>query len=134
MNPPVLDRIRAKIEPGGPRGDCWIWTASTNASGYARISVSGRYQLAHRVAYELLVGPIPEGRQLDHLCRTRTCVNPAHLEPVTQRENSRRGLRGDMTTHCPAGHAYAEHGRRRERGSRDCRACARDRERRRRAA
>ena len=79
--------------------------------------------LAHRVAYELQVGPIPVGLQLDHLCRVRSCVNPAHLEPVTSAENTRRGLRA-MKTHCPQGHPYAgENLLIRPTGQRRCRTC-----------
>lgn len=104
---------------------CWQNTRYLNDAGYGFIDGVG----AHRFMYELLVGPIAEGLHLDHLCRNPSCVNPAHLEPVTPQENTRRGLMGDLTTHCPAGHAYAEFGVRRERGNRDCRKCGRDRER-----
>lgn len=74
--------------------DCWLWT-STLRRGYGRFWIApGRFVPAHRFAYELLVGPIPEGLELDHLCRNPACVNPAHLDPVTHRENVRRGKRG----------------------------------------
>jgi hypothetical protein len=66
---------------------CWLWKQSTTTTGYGRYRVSGRNDPAHRVAYEYAVGPIPEGLVLDHLCRNKRCVNPAHLEPVTQHEN-----------------------------------------------
>jgi hypothetical protein len=82
---------------------CWMWLASRNKDGYGRSTSSeasrGRY--AHRVIYELLVGPIPEGLTLDHLCRVTSCVNPAHLEPVTWIKNVRRR---PLKTHCPQGH------------------------------
>jgi hypothetical protein len=79
-----------------PETGCWIWTASkkvtVRAGSYGSFTVqSGKNQLAHRVAYELYVGPIPEGLELDHLCRRPECVNPAHLEPVDHRENLARG-------------------------------------------
>jgi len=69
---------------------CWIWHGYKHSQGYGRLRVGGRKVLAHRFAYELLIGPIPEGTTLDHLCENPACVNPAHLEPVTQGENMRR--------------------------------------------
>jgi hypothetical protein len=72
---------------------CWLWTRSPTSGGYGQFrDGSGRTVHAHRVAYRLLVGPVPTGLVLDHLCRTKLCVNPAHLEPVTQRENTLRGV------------------------------------------
>lgn len=93
---------------------------------------------AHRVAYEALVAPIAAGLQLDHLCRVRRCVNPAHVEPVTQAENLRRGetitARAVAATHCPQGHPYSgENLYVNPEGHRHCRQCARDRNARRRA-
>ncbi len=69
---------------------CWLFTEYKNPGGYGRVRLRGRKTLAHRAAYELVRGPIPEGLTLDHLCRNRICVNPAHLEPVTGSENTRR--------------------------------------------
>jgi hypothetical protein len=71
-------------------GSCWLWTGTTAAHGYGQMRRGGRTLPAHRVSYELLVGPIPPGLHIDHLCRVRACVNPAHLEAVTQKENNRR--------------------------------------------
>jgi hypothetical protein len=90
---------------------CWLWLAGHNGDdGYGIFRVHGRPVLAHRFAYELLVGPIPAGMELDHLCRVRHCVNPDDLEPVTTRENILRGFgRGAIQarrTHCPRGHPY----------------------------
>ncbi|KPC70104.1 hypothetical protein ADL26_17965, partial [Thermoactinomyces vulgaris] len=108
-----------KVDRSGP---CWIWTAGTNKSNYGYFKVNGEAQEAHRVAFEMLRGPVPEGLHLDHLCHTndpackagdlclhRRCVNPDHLEPVSKRENIRRGQSGSNNadkTRCPAGHAY----------------------------
>ena len=83
---------------------CWHWTASVTGRGYGNYKLDGRTQGVHRIAYELLVGPIPEGLTIDHLCRVKTCVNPAHLEPVTNRENIQRA-RGGIES-CINGHPY----------------------------
>lgn len=103
---------------------CWLWTGAVTGSGYGSGSAGGKAVLAHRWAYELMVGPIPEGLEIDHLCRVTLCVNPAHLEPVTHDENVRRA----MVTHCPAGHPYDEENTyvRPDRGSRECRVCLRE--------
>lgn len=78
---------------------CWVWTAHGNNRGYGRFRVGGRQAYAHRVAYELRNGPIPPGLTIDHLCRNKMCVNPAHLEPVTLRENALRGSLARQPTH-----------------------------------
>ena len=105
---------------------CWEWTGA-RVAGYGEFWLDGRVQRAHRVAYEALVGPIPDGLQIDHLCRVRSCVNPAHLEPVTLAENVRRGnggLHNRVKTHCPHGHAYDEMNTYiTKRGHRGCRRC-----------
>ena len=112
---------------------CWLWTAGRVWNGYGQFKVAGRHVYAHRFAYELLVGPIPEGLTIDHLCRVRHCVNPAHLEPVTSRENTLRGdtpaARNAAKTHCPQGHPL-EAGNLRlselRRGGRACLICHRE--------
>ena len=90
---------------------CWTWTGYVDPRGYARISVENRPQFIHRFSYELHKGPIPEGLTIDHLCRTRHCVNPAHLEAVTDRENILRGISAVAVnarkTACPRGHPYS---------------------------
>lgn len=90
---------------------CWLWTGSTASQGrYGRFGAGGRVLPAHRFAYELLVGPIPDGYDIDHLCRTTLCVRPDHLEAVTHHENVMRGTskqaQNARKTHCPQGHPY----------------------------
>lgn len=124
MNMAILpERIASKIARD-PESDCWEWTAGRNNYGYGSVSMNSKSTLAHRVVYELLVGPIPQGLQIDHLCRNRGCVNPDHLEPVTQWENMQRGLSATWT-HCPWGHEYTEANtyRRPGRETRLCRIC-----------
>lgn len=115
---------------------CWLWQAQITSLGYGRIRVGTQPCYAHRVSYELHRGQIPEGLEIDHLCRVRRCVNPDHLELVTRLENVRRGTRGGMgainaaKTHCPKGHPYDEANtayRRKPSGavSRRCRTCER---------
>ena len=85
-------------------GGCWLWLAATNDSGYGTFMARSRTDdtpktvRAHRWSYEHLVGPVPEGLELDHLCRTPACVRPEHLEPVTRRENTARGNEARGTT------------------------------------
>src|SRR5262245_10973804 len=71
--------------------ECWLWQGKLDDGGYAIIRVDDHRMNAHRFSYELLVGPIPDGLVVDHLCRRRHCINPDHLEPVTNEENVRRG-------------------------------------------
>lgn len=103
---------------------CWIFTGARQTSGYGSISHRGRTVLAHRLSYELLVGPIPDGLQIDHLCQVKACCNPAHLEPVTGWENMRRRFNTEASRQtCPQGHHYSgDNLYRNPRGSRGCRA------------
>lgn len=101
------ERFWSKVEK---TETCWNWTCPPTTAGYGQFQdYSHHMVLAHRWAYENLVGPIPEGLVIDHLCRNRMCVNPAHLEPVTIKENNRRGAGsgGDLNPHkgfCSRGH------------------------------
>lgn len=118
----ALDRMTDRIDASG---DCWLWTGRMMNNGYGRFGHRG--VAAHRAVYEALVGPIPPGREIDHLCRQRACVNPDHMEPVTPSENQRRshsvsGLNA-AKTHCPQGHPYAGDNLTFECGSRICRTC-----------
>lgn len=111
---------------------CWIWFAGKNQKGYGLFHVSsGKTQAAHRFSWEQLNGPVPKGLELDHLCRVRHCVNPAHLELVTHVENVRRGDAGinmASKTHCPQGHPYDEKNTYvHNNGGRACRKCSNQR-------
>lgn len=128
-NPSAL-RFWSKVNER-PDG-CWEWTGSRNLRGYGQISVDGRTCAAHRIAYELIVGPIPDELTIDHLCSNKWCVNPDHLEPVTGAENTRRAWenRADAPrarqTHCYKGHPYSgDNVYTDKRGRRFCRACKR---------
>lgn len=122
---PMEERFWARVDK---TPDCWNWTASKTASGYGQIWDGQRVAFTHRYAYELLVGPIPEGLTIDHLCRNTSCCNPAHLEAVTQAENNRRA--SAVITQCVNGHSYLEGGHlyiRPDRGHRQCRTCGMER-------
>jgi HNH endonuclease len=99
----------AKVSMPSP-DECWIWTAGKNTSGYGTFKLDGLQPVAHRLAYELTKGPIPEGLTLDHLCRVRACVNPAHLEAIPMKTNVLRGIgptaENARKTHCKRGHEY----------------------------
>ena len=102
---PMVERFCEKVLKPVDPGDCWLWVGGLDTLGYGQIKdPTGKHQRAHRVSYVLHVGPIPEGLVLDHLCRNSRCVNPTHLEPVTQVENMRRAGLYAMGTHCRNGH------------------------------
>lgn len=104
------DRVLAKIRKD-PNG-CWTWLGGINPKGYGTIMINYKHYIAHRLVYEFLIGPIPEGLTLDHLCRNRAYVNPEHLEPVTNAENVLRGegisARNARKTHCKRGHSLED--------------------------
>ncbi len=110
---------------------CWHWTGCLTHKGYGRFFDGERMIVAHLWAYKQFVGPVPEGFEVDHLCRVRDCSNPAHLEAVPQRVNNLRGnslsAQRARRTHCPRGHEYTpENTYVSKRGCRSCRACDRE--------
>jgi len=120
-----LQRLLAFVDHTS--GDCWPWQGALGSNGYGRFTLRGVAMTAHRAAYLLLVGTIPAGMQIDHLCRNRSCVRPDHLEPVTPRENLLRApasqaARKSAQTTCVRGHELVQSpvGRRR------CRSCSRE--------
>lgn len=124
-------RFWNKVTPE-PNSGCWLWIGTSGRCGYGRFHKTGQRVnvMSHRFAYEALVGPIPDGLQLDHLCRTPACVNPAHLEPVTPKENTLRGesfaARNAIAMHCQKGHEFTpDNTLVRPSGWRECRICAR---------
>jgi hypothetical protein len=126
---PPEERFWAKVDRRDP-DDCWLWI-TPSVRGYGYFHFEGRKVLVHRWSYEHLIGQIPQGLDLDHLCRVRHCVNPKHLEPVIHRENVRRGQgwagKHARVTHCPRGHEYTEDNTYRYgNGARFCLRCRRD--------
>lgn len=134
MTPPA-HRFWSKVNRQGPLpqgrsdlGPCWLWEgALVRGYGMFYASPDVLYVKAHRWSYEAEVGPIPDGLQIDHLCRTPACVNPTHLQPVTARENNLRSesfaAQNARKTHCPQGHPYSGDNLRINRGHRRCRTC-----------
>ena len=120
-NDRLVARFFAKVREDS--AGCWIWTAFRDRKGYGKFQygvVDAR--LAYNVSYGLMVGDVPEGLQLDHLCRNTSCVNPYHLDPVPPGVNKRRAM--EVVTHCPSGHLYSpENTYRTPQGNRVCRTC-----------
>lgn len=127
---PVEERLERYIQRV-PMTGCWIWTGASDKLGYGRINVDRKAKLTHRVSFEIHKGPIPRGLELDHLCRNPSCVNPHHLEPVTRKVNTDRGIVADVhrrrlasLTQCRRGHEYTpENTYRDSRGFRNCKKC-----------
>lgn len=126
--PALPARLSAKITPEpcpviGLDPWCWIWTGAHTSKSYGSASHEGRVWSAHKLAYTLLIGPVPDGLQLDHLCRCKSCCNPAHLEPVTARMNLLRAVRKES---CVRGHEYTPENTIPKKGGsqRNCRTCA----------
>lgn len=130
--PTPLERFEAKVDLSG---DCWLWTGGLDRHGYGKFTVMYRTLIAHRAGWELLVGPIEAGHELDHTCHQldsgctpdtclhRRCVNPDHLEPVTRAVHARRSAGG---SHCRQRHPYTEESSYwRADGRRECRICRR---------
>lgn len=126
-------RFWGKVDKDGPfvegrsdLGRCWVWTGA-KIRGYGVMWMNNHNQPAHRLSYELCVGTISDGLQLDHLCRNHKCVNPSHLEPVTCKVNLERGetlaAANSKKTKCPKGHLYTGVDKR---GDRICRICLSD--------
>ena len=128
---PIMDRIAKTISVNA--NGCWVWLGARGKGfkiRYGHLNSNGKTLLAHRVVYESLVGPIPVGMTLDHLCRNRVCVNPVHLEPVTSRTNTLRGssmaAENAKKHHCKNGHQFSStntYVRKRTGGGRVCRKC-----------
>lgn len=116
----TLDRFTVKALPLDD--GCWLWCGYVMPNGYGQFRTNDS-SLAHRFAYTAHVGPVPDGLDLDHLCRNRWCVNPAHLEPVSRSENLRRGVRKLQQQTCKNGHPLSGDNLK-PAGQRQCRACA----------
>jgi hypothetical protein len=125
-------RLRAKC--GANENGCWIWSRAFNGAGYpSTMWLNGKVVLAHRASYLIFKGPIPDGLEIDHLCRDKRCVNPEHLEAVTRQTNLLRGTgfaaRHARQTHCKRGHEFTDANTYiSARGERVCRTCRAARE------
>ena len=106
---PKIDRVLARLGPYPGVEPCWLWPGALTPFGYGKVGPGpeGGTWIVHRITYMAMVGPIPDGLDLDHLCRVPRCANPAHLEPVSRRENLARGEHNHRgKTHCKQGHEF----------------------------
>lgn len=130
----IYERFWSKVDISG---DCWLWTAYTRHDGYGTFMIDRVPEPAHRFAWECVNEKVPSGITLDHLCRTRNCVNPAHLEIVTRGENVLRGVgptaQNARKTRCKNGHPLSGDNLILDDGSRKCRICTNARQRKRQA-
>lgn len=142
LTPKEIERFWASVEVPDQPSCCWRWVKAKDDRGYGSVSVTRngkqKFYRAHRVAYTLLIGPIPDGLPLDHLCKTLPCINPDHLEPVEPRINTIRGAspssRNRIKTHCVNGHEFTPGNTyRTSRGGRHCLTCMRNNDRKRKA-
>lgn len=126
LTPEQIERFWNKVDVPEQVSCCWEWNTWSD-HGYGIFRLNNKRHRAHRIAYTLLMGPIPDGLQLDHLCRNRGCVNPEHVEPVTLRENVLRGYGTTALhrrkTHCARGHEFTPENTRPHRGGRRCLQC-----------
>ena len=126
----MIERLSDRIMPV-PESGCWLWMGSHDPKGYGRIIINRRRVPLHRVVFEQLYGPIPEGKQIDHLCRVKSCINPNHLEIVESRTNTLRGIGptalNAQKTHCHHGHPFdLANTIFRRTGGRRCRQCRKE--------
>jgi hypothetical protein len=118
----TLERFWARVDK---TDGCWSWMGRKDREGYGRFDAGGQNKLAHRFAYEAMIGEIPRDLTIDHLCRNRECVNPTHMEPVTSEENVRRAASNPGRTHCINGHERTPENRYRRPGLSYCKPCNR---------
>lgn len=122
---PTIERFLEKIIIA--ENKCWVWTGAKDKEDYGRIRVNNTTKLTHRFIYEYYYGQICPDLTIDHLCRNRTCVNPLHLEQVTQQINASRGINwNSIKTHCKNGHLLSGNNLRIENGKRRCKTCVRE--------
>lgn len=123
MKPTAVETMNRVFDRCVMNGDCWLWTGAAS-HGYGRIGAFGKLWQAHRLAYTLLVADIPDGLHIDHLCFTRLCLNPDHLDPVPQLVNNQRAWDAQpVKSKCANGHKWTPENTYMRRGTRSCKAC-----------